>query len=176
MDKPAKGFPPVINSRNRDADTRKFSGRRVACESAVLRPSAKPFLAISGAVIDEPLAEMIYERRLHVLLQHRIGLWDIIDACVRAGSLDSNIRDSRHNDFERVTSVSRNLRRVCFNGQTAGRVAPLFAEWGYETLVLPSSSPAYTIPFGTSFRQWKQITPRRPAIGGTRPSDVAIQT
>jgi len=176
MDKPAKGFPPVINSRVETLILGSFPGVASLAKAQYYGHPQNQFWRLVGAVINEPLAEMTYERRLRVLLQHRIGLWDIIDACVRAGSLDSNIRDSRHNDFKRVTSVSRNLRRVCFNGQTAGRVAPLFAEWGYETLVLPSSSPAYTIPFRDKLRQWKQITPRRPAIGGTKPSDVAIQT
>ena len=115
------------------------------------------FWRLVGAVVDEPLPEMDYEQRLRTLLKHRIGLWDIIVACVREGSLDSNIRNPRHNDFDPVTRVAKKLRRVCFNGKTAGRMESLFMEWGYETIVLPSSSPANTMRFDAKLRQWRRI-------------------
>ena len=115
------------------------------------------FWRLLGAVIAEPLAEMEYERRLQTLLKHRIGLWDIIGTCKREGSLDSNIRNPGHNDFSRVTRVAKKLRRVCFNGKTAGKMQPLFTEWGFETLVLPSSSPANTMRFELKLKQWRQI-------------------
>ncbi len=34
------------------------------------------------------------------------------------------------------------LRRVCFNGGTAGRFTRHLAPLGFETLILPSTSPA----------------------------------
>lgn len=129
------------------------------------------FWRLVGAVTGEPLPEMDYETRKRTLLKHRIGLWDIIGVCVREGSLDSNIRDPRHNDFERVTRVAKNLRRVCFNGKTAARMEPLFAGMGYETLVLPSSSPANTLRFEEKLKQWRQIIiGKRAARPDPRPS------
>ena len=122
------------------------------------------FWRLLGAVTGEPLPAMAYELRLKTLLRHRIGLWDIIGTCRRAGSLDANIRDAARNDFSRVTGVAKALRRVCFNGKTAGRMAPQFAEWGYDTLVLPSSSPAYTLSFEAKSGQWRQIAPRSPQV------------
>ena len=110
-----------------------------------------------GAVIGEPLYEMAYEQRLKTLLKHRIGLWDIIGSCKREGSLDSNIRNPGHNDFKRVTGVAKKLRRVCFNGKTAAKMEPLFNEWGFETVVLPSSSPAYTLRFEEKLKHWRAI-------------------
>ena len=89
-----------------------------------------------GALLDEPLYEMDYAKRLPVLLKNGIGLWDVLHQCERAGALDSNIRNAVNNDFRKVTRVAKALRRVCFNGKTAGRFAPVFAEAGYETLVL----------------------------------------
>jgi hypoxanthine-DNA glycosylase len=115
------------------------------------------FWRLVGAVIGEPLPEMDYELRLRTLLEHHIGLWDVIGACSRKGSLDSDIRSPRHNDFGRVTRIAKKLRRVCFNGKTAGRMEPLFVEWGYETIVLPSSSPANTVRFEEKLKQWRTI-------------------
>jgi G:T/U-mismatch repair DNA glycosylase len=63
--------------------------------------------------------------------------------------------------------MAKKLRRVCFNGKTAGKREPEFAALGYETLVLPSSSPAYTMRFEEKLKQWKKIAaPARDGRGG----------
>ena len=110
-----------------------------------------------GALLDAPLYDMAYAERLLVLLKNRIGLWDVLHRCDRAGALDSNIRNAVSNDFRRVTRVAPGLKRVCFNGKTAGRFEPVFADAGYETLVLPSSSPAYTLGFEKKLGAWRAL-------------------
>jgi hypothetical protein len=64
--------------------------------------------------------------------------------------------------------VAKKLRRVCFNGKTAGKREPEFAALGYETLVLPSSSPAYTMRFEEKLKQWRQIALPGSAVGPYR--------
>jgi hypoxanthine-DNA glycosylase len=81
----------------------------------------------------------------------------VIGACARKGSLDSDIRNPRHNDFDRVTRIAKKLRCVCFNGKTAGKLEPVFEELGFETIVLPSSSPANTMRFDAKLKQWRKI-------------------
>lgn len=114
------------------------------------------FWRLVGQVIDEPLHEMQYKAKLRALRRHHIGLWDVLESCRRGGSLDSAIRDATHNRFERVTNVTKRLCRVCFNGKTAGRLEPYFAEQGYATFVMPSSSPANTVPFAIKLRAWRR--------------------
>lgn len=111
-----------------------------------------------GEVLQEPLYDMAYAARLPVLLKNGIGLWDVLHHCERAGALDSNIRKAVDNDFRKVTQVAPGLGRVCFNGKTAGRFEPVFANAGYETLVLPSSSPAYTVKFELKLSAWRGVT------------------
>lgn len=101
------------------------------------------FWRLVGDLLGEPLHEMPYARRLERLLAHRLGLWDVIDACDREGSLDSAITNSRANAFARLRRLAPELVDVAFNGGTAGRFAPVFAAAGYATAVLPSSSPAH---------------------------------
>src|SRR5690606_27442624 len=103
------------------------------------------FWRLLSAVLEEDLAALPYDDRLERLQARRIGLWDVIAACAREGSLDSAIRHAQHNDFASLRRQCPALRRVCFNGKTSGKQAPLFAEAGFETLVLPSSSPAYAV-------------------------------
>ena len=161
----AKGFPPVIDAEVETLILGSFPSVASLGKAQYYGHPQNHFWRLVGAVIAEPLLEMEYEQRLRTLLKHRIGVWDIIGNCRREGSLDANIRDPAHNDFSQVTGVAKKLRRVCFNGKTAGRMEPLFAGWGFETRVLPSSSPAYTLRFEEKLKQWRQIVqPHRAAI------------
>ena len=164
MSRAAKGFPPVTDAKIETLILGSFPGVASLVKAQYYGHPQNHFWRLVGAVIEEPLAEMDYEARKRTLLKHRIGLWDIIDTCARKGSLDSNIRDPRHNDFSRVTTVAAKLRRVCFNGKTAGKREPEFAALGYETLVLPSSSPAYTMRFEEKLKQWRKIAAPASAI------------
>jgi TDG/mug DNA glycosylase family protein len=158
-----RGFPPVVDAGIETLILGSFPSVASLGKAQYYGHPQNHFWRLLGAVIAEPLPKMDYDRRLTTLLKHRIGLWDIIGACKRDGSLDSNIRNPRHNDFSCVTDIAKKLRRVCFNGKTAGKMELLFAEMGYETIVLPSSSPAYTLHFDAKLKQWRQIaSPHRP--------------
>jgi hypoxanthine-DNA glycosylase len=110
------------------------------------------------------LHEQRYALRLQRLLAHRVGLWDVLAACDRQGSLDSAITNSRINPFARLQRLAPLLDDVAFNGGTAGRFAPQFAAAGYTTTVLPSSSPAHA---GRTYEQklalWRAWWHRRPS-------------
>ena len=111
-----------------------------------------------SAVTGEDLAGLPYAQRLRRLLAHDIGLWDVLGACERAGSLDANIRNPAANDFDRLQLLCPLLEKVGLNGQTAARFAPQFAAAGYRTLVLPSSSPAHaTLSFEEKLETWRQL-------------------
>ena len=149
-----RGFPPVIDRRCRTLILGSFPSQASVMKAQYYGHPQNQFWKLLGQVLDVPLRDLPYRERLKTLLAHRIGLWDVIGRCERAGSLDSAIRNATNNRFRRVTRIAAGLRRVCFNGKTAGRFELLFAEQGYETRVLPSSSPANTVPFRTKLRAW----------------------
>ncbi len=157
MGKAAKGFPPVVDAQVETLILGSFPSVASLGKAQYYGHPQNHFWRLVGAVIDESLFEVAYEPRLKTLLRHRIGLWDIIGTCKREGSLDSNIRNPGHNDFSRVTGVAKKLRRVCFNGKTAGKMEPLFADWGFETVVLPSSSAANTMRFEEKLKEWSRL-------------------
>lgn len=114
-----------------------------------------------SALIDEDLVALPYTDRLKTVLAQRVGLWDVIDVCAREGSLDSAIRDAQHNDFKVLKEQCPVLRRIGFNGKTAGKQAALFSEAGFETFILPSSSPAYAVmTFEQKLAVWRGIMPK----------------
>jgi TDG/mug DNA glycosylase family protein len=100
------------------------------------------FWPLLSAVLGDDLVGLPYADQLACLQSHRIGLWDVIAGCERAGSLDSAIRNAQANQFGLLRQRCPHLARVCFNGKTSGKFAPQFTAAGYDTLVLPSSSPA----------------------------------
>jgi hypoxanthine-DNA glycosylase len=152
------GFPPVLNAHTRILVLGSFPGAASLAASQYYAHPRNGFWRLIGAVLSEPLAELPYEARLERLLAHRIGLWDVLDACYREGSLDSAIRDPRANDFSPLKARCPALAKVCFNGKTSGRFAPQFAAAGFATLVLPSSSPAHaSLSFEQKLAIWRQI-------------------
>jgi hypoxanthine-DNA glycosylase len=113
---------------------------------------------ILSALVGEDLAALPYALRLPRLLSHGIGLWDVLGACTREGSLDAAIRAPAANDFARLRDLCPDLHSVGFNGQAAGKFAPQFAAAGYRTLVLPSTSPAYaSMSFALKLAAWRAL-------------------
>jgi hypoxanthine-DNA glycosylase len=113
---------------------------------------------ILSALTGEGLAALPYAERLPRLLAHDIGLWDVLGACERKGSLDANIRNAAANDFARLHELCPVLETVGFNGRTSGKFASEFAAAGYRTLALPSSSPACAVlSIDEKLAIWQQL-------------------
>ncbi len=99
-----------------------------------------------------------YIMRREFLLRHGIALWDVLKACEREGSSDSEIRDPEPNDFESFYRMYPGIRDVCFNGGPAARLYQRFAvKRGISYYRLPSTSPAYTLPFEKKLEQWQLV-------------------
>ncbi|MFZ5538892.1 MAG: DNA-deoxyinosine glycosylase [Pseudomonadota bacterium] len=138
-----KGFPPVIDARVETLILGSFPSEASLAAGQYYAHPRNQFWTILGRVLGEPLAELPYEARLARVLAHRIGIWDVLGACERAGSLDASIRNHEPNDFALLHRLAPRLKRVIFNGRTAGRYEPLFGRAGFETAVVPSTSPAH---------------------------------
>lgn len=162
----ATGFAPVIDAGVDTLILGSFPGVASLARAQYYAHPQNQFWRLVGAVINAPLSVMDYATRQQTLLAHRIGLWDVIARCRRKGSLDADIRDPHPNEFARVTAIAPALRRIFFNGKTAGRFEREFAAAGFETAVLPSSSAAYTLSFESKLAAWRLLAPapdRRPA-------------
>jgi hypoxanthine-DNA glycosylase len=157
------GLAPVI-----DADTRvlilgSFPGAASLAAQQYYAHPRNALWPILAALTGAPLHELPYEERLRRLLAHRIGLWDVLGACVRQGSLDAAIRHPAANDFARLRVLCPHLHTVGFNGQAAGKFAPQFAHQGFRTVILPSTSPAHAaMPFADKLAQWRGLMPTAP--------------
>ena len=151
------GLPPVIARDTRVLILGSFPGEASLAAKQYYAHPRNHFWPLIGAILDIPIAALPYRRRLSTLRDRGIGLWDVIVACERRGSLDGAIRNAEHGEVERVRRVANRLELVCFNGKTAGRAERAWRAAGYATLILPSSSPAYTRPFAEKLAAWHTI-------------------
>lgn len=95
-----------------------------------------------------------YALRLERLTHAGIALWDVLQSCVRPGSLDSAIEASsaEPNDIPALLRSHAGITRICCNGATAHRELlrhfgpALEREFARIAIAkLPSTSPAHAL-------------------------------
>jgi len=151
-----RGLPPVLDAETRVLILGSFPGVASLAARQYYAHPRNHFWPLMGALLDLPLVKLPYARRLSLLRAKRIGVWDSIVRCARAGSADAAIRRAELAEVALAQRWSPGLALVCFNGQTAARVAPLWRDAGCAVRVLPSSSPAYTLPFADKLAAWRE--------------------
>lgn len=149
------GFPPILDAGVRILVLGSFPSPASLGAQQYYAHRQNQFWRVMSELVGEALVAMDYPAKQACLLHHRIGVWDVFRNCRRTGALDSAIQAAQANDFSLLRAVAPELRRVCFNGQTAGRFAAQLARLGYETCTLPSTSPAYTLPFAQKVSAWR---------------------
>ncbi len=155
---PLNGLPPVLSKNIRTLILGSFPGRESLAQRQYYAHPRNQFWHLLSKVLDDDLVSVDYETRLQRLLSYRIGLWDVITMCERVGSLDARIRKAVPNDFAKLKCECPLLTRVCFNGKVAGAYVARLADAGYQTLQLPSSSPAYASrTFEEKLSIWRNI-------------------
>lgn len=138
-----QGFAPVLDQATHTLILGSFPGVASLRLQQYYAFQHNQFWRLLSGVLKQDVTALAYPDRLQVLLAHGIGLWDVFDVCQRQGSLDSAIRQGELNDFASLQKSHPNIQKLCFNGKTAGKMQAHFTQLGYQTLLLPSSSPAY---------------------------------
>ena len=153
------GLAPVIDTGIRILVLGSFPGAASLAAQQYYAHPRNQFWRLMSALVGEELDSLPYAERLPRLLAHGVGLWDVLAACEREGSLDSAIRKPAANDFERLRALCPRLETVGFNGQASGKFAPQFAAHGYRTVLLPSSSPAHmAMSFEQKLAAWRRLS------------------
>jgi double-stranded uracil-DNA glycosylase len=116
------------------------------------------FWALIEAVLGTGLVSLDYESRLKRLLDRGIGLWDVVASATRAGSLDGAIRSLIPNALPELAAGIPDLRAIAFNGGKSAAIgARQLADAPCALIALPSSSPAYTLPFEAKLEAWLEL-------------------
>lgn len=98
-----------------------------------------------------------YAVKQALIRDNRLALWDAAACCEREGSLDSDMRDVRYNDFGALFAACPGIHTVLCNGAAAHA---LFVRSGFagtrRVVRLPSTSPAYTLGFEKKLAAWRE--------------------
>jgi hypoxanthine-DNA glycosylase len=152
-------FPPVVDARTRVLVLGSLPGEESLARGQYYANPRNQFWRLIGLVTGTDMAPLDYEARLAALLAAGIGLWDTIGSATRKGSLDGNIRGEAANDLAELAAALPALRAVGFNGgKSASLGMPRLAgDARLSLLALPSSSPAFTLPFETKAAEWIKL-------------------
>ena len=153
------GLAPVMRDDVQRLILGSFPGAASLAAAQYYAHPRNQFWRLLSAVLNEDLVALPYAARLERLMASHLGLWDVIAACERNGSLDAAIRRAQAVDFSDLQQRFPALRKIIFNGKTADKSAPYFSDAGFSTLVLPSSSPANAqLSFEQKLVQWRALT------------------
>ncbi len=138
------------------------------------------FWRIIGELLEFDPVAVSYAEKTNALKSARIALWDVLQSCRRAGSLDSSIETGSQivNDFSAFFATYTQIRHVFFNGAKAEacfrryvlKINPSDTIHRIPLTRLPSTSPAHaTLSFVKKRDQWRQIL-------GTAIQDTKLQS
>jgi hypoxanthine-DNA glycosylase len=159
MDAVKRSFAPVVDPGVRVMVLGSLPGVQSLALARYYGNPRNQFWALMSGVIDRDLVPMDYDERLRTLLGARVGLWDTVGSARRSGSLDGAIKDHVANDLLTLIDTLPQLRAVAFNGGKSASIGlrQLAARTDLSLVPLPSSSPAFTLPFEAKREQWMKL-------------------
>ncbi len=120
------------------------------------------FWNIVGAILGFS-ANTNYEERVEMLKRSGIALWDVLESCIRPGSMDADIdiNSAKPNDIGALLRRQPKITVICFNGSTAEkifkkRVLSTLGDAPVKYMRLPSTSPAHAaVSFEEKVIAWR---------------------
>lgn len=151
---------PIINKDSKVLILGSIPGKKSLDKQEYYGNDRNAFWKIIYTLYDTELEED-YDKKIDFIQSKNIALWDVIENCNREGSLDTNIKNEKPNDFEKLFKDYPKIKHVFFNG---GKAADVFKkrvgfdiskDIEYEKLT--STSPANTIKFEKKLDLWKVV-------------------
>jgi hypoxanthine-DNA glycosylase len=157
-------FPPIIDTASRVLILGSLPGDESLRQQQYYAHPRNQFWRILAEIYAVPFPET-YADRVALVLQQRLALWDVIRHGEREGSLDQAIRNATPNDFAWLFTTYPAVQAIVFNGRKAHdlferRVLQSQALQEIDRLprlLMPSTSPAATLPLAVKIERWRQI-------------------
>lgn len=162
---PVESFPPLFNGSSQVLILGSMPGMASLSAGQYYAHPRNAFWRIMRGIfgIDESLP---YSRRTTALLNHGLAIWDVMKACVRQGSLDSDIVSHSivANDFKTLFRHCPAIDKILFNGSAAEQtyirhVLPTLdsKQAAIPAVRLPSTSPAHAgLDFEGKLNAWRE--------------------
>ena len=152
-------FAPIVDARTKILILGSIPGIKSLEKVEYYGNKQNHFFFIFYTIFNNTVVPDCYKNKVDFLLQNRIGLWDVVRNCERKGSLDIAIKNQEINDFDTFLNEHPKITTLLFNGKTAYQF--FYKKYGQikgiTYYVMPSTSPANTIPFENKLNEWSLI-------------------
>lgn len=101
-----------------------------------------------------------YSKRIKLLHQHQIALWDVCASAIRPGSMDTAISEVIPNPIPQFLAEYSSITTIIFNGQKAQKLFDKYFknQENLHYITLPSTSPANAqFSFDRLLKHWEVI-------------------
>lgn len=151
-------FPPIISKGSKILILGSVPGiKSLEMQEYYAHPQNK-FWRILFELFEEDFTTD-YAEKIKLLKKNKIAVWDVIDSCERKGSLDTEIKNENHHNILKLLEDFSSIKVIFCNGQksfkTLRKILP--NDLKIPIVVLPSTSPAYTITFEKKLEQWSLL-------------------
>jgi len=156
-----RSFAPIADRRARILILGSMPGVESLAQGRYYAHRHNSFWPIMAALFGlDPAAP--YQARVRALRARRVAVWDVLQSCVREGSLDARIGAEVANDFAPFFAAHRAITHVFFNGAKAEACyrRHVRAEVGgpLRYVRLPSTSPAHAaLSMARKLTAWRAI-------------------
>jgi hypoxanthine-DNA glycosylase len=135
-------FPPLLDHNTRILFLGSFPSIASFEQAFYYAHPRNAFWPIIEAIFDVHLETN--EAKKIFCLEKGIGLWDVIAACERSNSSDTNLKNCIPNDFEKLLQAYPNIQALGFTGKKSYDLfQKYFKDLKIEKVLLPSTSPAH---------------------------------
>ena len=152
-------FPPIVNDASRILILGTMPGERSLELQQYYGHRGNHFWKIIFTLLNVPPITD-YEEKKRLLLTHHIALWDVLQACSREGSADSNIHNEQANDFDHFFRSHPHITTVFFASGKAEEYYTRYATRrpGITYMRLPSPSGANGwMTIDQKIKEWSAI-------------------
>ncbi|RRJ93376.1 DNA-deoxyinosine glycosylase [Flavobacterium macacae] len=154
-----KAFFPLINQNSKILILGTMPGEKSLELQEYYGNRGNSFWKLLFTLFDQPLPENYAEKK-QLLIEKNIALWDVLEFCERTGSLDSNIKNEKVNDFKSFYKKYPNIKHVFFSSKNASNYYDKYVgrRIDVQYTILPSPSGANASKsFLQKLEEWKAI-------------------
>lgn len=151
-------FPPIVDEHSEILILGSVPGLKSLEMQQYYAHPQNQFWKIMFHLFDKDFS-LDYQKRIALLKDNKIALWDVIESCERKGSLDTEIKNELDNNIPQLIENHPNIKTIYCNGQKSYKnlVKMLGKDFKIPIVVLPSTSPLHTVKFEEKFERWKGI-------------------
>lgn len=152
-------FPPIIDENAEVLILGTMPGVASLIKQEYYGHPRNHFWKIIHTVFDKLPVSENFQDKIAVLRNHRMALWDVLQNCERKGSLDIHIKNHVENDFDTLFSTYPKIKTILFNGKESHKyfLKKFGKIEGINYHIMPSTSPANTMPFENKLKLWSEV-------------------